>query len=340
MDPVYKQRFTAALLSEAAARYGVAPAALRALDGFESFIYEYERDGQGYILRIGHAHRRSEALIRGEVDWINYLAAHIEPQAPFGVAQAVNSAKGNLVEALPDGEGEHFLAVSFRKAPGEAVRQNTFTPELIETYGRMLGCMHALARAYQPGDPAGARMHWDDPILLDVARELPPTEALAARRYAELRAALRRLPRNDPAAYGLIHQDAHGGNIFVENGMHLTLFDFDDCCYSWYANDIAIVLFYAVMWKPDPAAYTGMFMRHFLNGYRQENELDPAWLRLIPDFLKLREIELYAVIHRSFDVTHLTDRWVAGYMDGRKARIENGVPYLDFDFEKLSGEIK
>ena len=44
-------------------------------DGFESFIYAFARNGKEYILRNGHSLRRSEALIRGEVDWINFLAA-------------------------------------------------------------------------------------------------------------------------------------------------------------------------------------------------------------------------------------------------------------------------
>jgi hypothetical protein len=53
--------------------------------------------------------------------------------------------------------------------------------------------------------------------------------------------------------------------------------------------------------------------------------------------LKLREIDLYAVIHRSFDVDNLDDPWVARYMHNRKQRIEDGVPTIDFDFESLAG---
>ena len=57
----------------------------------------------------------------------------------------------------------------------------------------------------------------------------------------------------------------------------------------------------------------------------------------MPHFLKMREIDLYGVIHRSFDVNHIDDeRWCARYMRDRKYRIEHDVPYIDFDFESLS----
>ena len=54
--------------------------------------------------------------------------------------------------------------------------------------------------------------------------------------------------------------------------------------------------------------------------------------------MKLREIDLYAVIHRSFDINNLDDPWCAWYMNGRKEKIESGKPYLDYDFISLKIE--
>jgi Ser/Thr protein kinase RdoA (MazF antagonist) len=116
----------------------------------------------------------------------------------------------------------------------------------------------------------------------------------------------------------------------------ITLFDFDDCTYSWLINDIAIVLFYIVMGAEDQAAFTKDFMTHFLSGYRAENHLEEKWLIEIPSFLKLREIDLYAVIHRSFDVDNIDHPWVAMFMNNRKERIENDVPFIDFDLSLFS----
>ena len=42
-------------------------------------------------------------------------------------------------------------------------------------------------------------------------------------------------------------------------------------------------------------------------------------------------MDLYVVIHRSFDLDDL-DPWCASFMDNRKYKIENDVPYVDMDF--------
>jgi Ser/Thr protein kinase RdoA (MazF antagonist) len=145
---------------------------------------------------------------------------------------------------------------------------------------------------------------------------------------------LERLPQAH-TDYGLIHQDAHFGNLFLDGEGRITLFDFDDCCYSWYVNDIAIVLFYAVLDQPDQQVFTQDFLFHFLQGYRREVDISASWLKEIPHFLKLREIDLYAAIHRSFDLDNIDNPWVAGYMNGRKERIEANIPFVQFDFDKL-----
>src|SRR5215210_9489908 len=100
MDGQIIARYKDTILHEAMRRYGIAKHQIKPLDAFESFIYEFERDGEGYILRIGHSFRKSEALIQGEVDWINYLA-----RGGVSVARAIPSANGKLVEAIEDDQG-------------------------------------------------------------------------------------------------------------------------------------------------------------------------------------------------------------------------------------------
>jgi Ser/Thr protein kinase RdoA (MazF antagonist) len=328
-----KERYNDTILEETMRRFGMPPDRIRLLDGFESFMYEFERDGGDYILRIGHSLRRNENLIQGEVDWINYLAA-----GGASVARAVLSEQGNLVEAIDDGRGGQFLATAFVRARGRPPWEVGWTPALFETYGQLLGRMHALTRRYAPPDPAWRRPQWDDAIMLEVEGYLPPSDGAVVERFRMLMKHLQSLPR-DGESYGLIHFDAHAANMFVDEAGTITLFDFDDCNYSWFANDIAIVLFYIAMWKEDVQAFTREFMTHFLRGYRRENRLDPVWLSEIPHFLKLREMDLYAIIHRSFDVDNLDDPWCRRYMEGRKERIENDVPYIDFPFESLAGEL-
>lgn len=330
MDKLIKARFNEDILGEAMQRFGIAEERIRELGGFESFIYEFTRGSSSYILRIGHASRRSENLVHGEVDWINYLA-----RGGVSVARAVESARGNLVEPLDDGHGGQFLATAFAKAQGRPPWEVGWSPELYQTYGRLIGRMHRLTKEYLPADPAWKRPEWDDAEIQDIEVNLPKGQPRVTDRYWDVRNHLGALPKGRDD-YGLIHFDAHGSNMLVDSEGRITLFDFDDCSYGWFAYDIAIVLFYMITNQPDPAAVCDEFLPPFLEGYRTENRLDPVWLPEMPWFLKLREIDLYAIIHRSFDVDRLTDSWVSRFMEGRRSRIEQNIPYLEYDFTAFS----
>jgi Ser/Thr protein kinase RdoA (MazF antagonist) len=329
MQQQIRDRFDENILHGAMQRYGIADGTIRLLGAVESFIYEFEREGCGYILRIAHSLRRDEALIKGEVDWINYLA-----DAGVSVARAVNSESGRLVEAIDDRQGSQFLATAFIKAPGQSPWDLGWSPALYESYGRLLASMHALAEHYQPTEPVWRRPEWDGPTMDFVESFLPPSEDVARQKHRQVRAYLHTLPK-DSRVYGMIHQDAHGGNFFVDENGTLTLFDFDDCVYGWFANDVAIALFYIVVGADDWPTFTREFMTHFLAGYRQVRPFDRSWLQTIPAFLKLRELDLYAVMHRDYDLQNIDDWWVARFMHDRKYKIEHDVPFIDFDFGSL-----
>lgn len=328
MDRQIGDRFSDAVLAEAQERYGIVGGTPRLLGATENFVYEYERGGQSYILRIGHSSRRTENLVEGEVDWINYLAA-----AGIPVARAIRSDKGQLVERIGDGAGTHFIATTFVKAQGQPVH-GRWSPSLYATFGALLGRMHALSATYAPPLPAWRRPEWHDDIMDVVSRYLPASERVAREKYEAQCERVRGLP-TDSSCYGLIHFDAHGGNMLLDETGRLSIFDFDDCVYSWYANDIAIALFAMVTDAPDVPKLTRDFLTHFLEGYRVIYRLEDRWLRELPIFLKMVEIFLYAVIHRDFDPNHITDAWCARFMRNRKYRIENDVPTIDFDFESL-----
>jgi amicoumacin kinase len=331
MDPTIAACFNDKILHAAMLRYNISIDKIELLDGFESFIYKFQRPDGQFILRIGHSSRRSPDLIWGEVDWINYLAA-----GGTSVARAILSKNGNLVEPVGDGQGGEFLCTAFVHALGKEVRREQIDDRLVINYGRLVGRMHALAKAYHVSNPAWMRYAWDAPENNTAERQMPAKEALALQKYREVLAHLQSLPR-EADGYGMIHQDAHLGNAFVDDCQQLTLFDFDDCVYGHFIYDIAMVLFYVANGQPDPAAYTGWFMPLFLSAYRQENRLDPAWLAELPHFMKLREIDLFAAIHFSFqDGDHPDDAWCARYMKGRRERIEGDVPFINYDWAALA----
>jgi amicoumacin kinase len=331
MDPTIAARFNDALLAAAMQHYDIAADKIQLLDGFESFIYEFSRPDGDYILRIGHSLRRTPAMIHGEVDWINYLSDH-----GVTVARALLSRTGNLVEHVEDGQGGAFLCTAFAKARGGSAGRDKINERLFLNYGRLLGHMHALAKDYIPSNPAWKRYAWDGPENNTPDRQLPATEAVSRQEYQAVFDRLRSLPR-DRDGYGMIHQDAHLGNLFVDDDYVMTLFDFDDSVYGHFVYDIAMVLFYIAGWGgDDTSGFTGRFMPVFFQGYREFNRLDPLWLKEIPHFLKLREIDLFAAILYTMGEDPQDDPWCARYMKGRREKIANKVPFIQFDWETLA----
>jgi Ser/Thr protein kinase RdoA (MazF antagonist) len=329
MDPKIASRFNDNILAAARQRYDIPADKIQLLDGFESFIYEFNQSDGDYILRIGHSLRRSPDLIKGEVDWINYLF-----DGGTTVARAVLSKAGNLVEPIDDGCGDEFLCTAFVKARGRIPGREQINEKLFLNYGRLLGRMHALAKTYNPSNPAWKRYAWDDPQNNTPDRQIPDAEKSIRQKYQVVLDHLHTLPR-DCDSYGMIHQDAHTGNLFVDENYTLTLFDFDDCVYGHFIYDIAMVLFYIAGWGgTDIPGFTGRFMQSFLRGYSEHNRIAPEWLKEIPHFLKLREIDLFAAILFTMGESP-EDAWCARYMKGRREKIENELPFIDYDWESL-----
>jgi Ser/Thr protein kinase RdoA (MazF antagonist) len=322
-----RERFNDEIFASARDRYGIAAPDIKLLDGFESFMYEFTKGDENFILRLAHSLRRTPELIHGEVDWINYLAA-----GGAGVAKAVLSSNGEMVEAINDGQGGQFLATAFVKARGDSARRSgRWNERLFLAYGRLLGRIHRLSKAYQPTQAAWRRPQWDHPDMQFAERFLQADNAIVLAKYRELIAYLQALPR-ELDSYAMIHQDAHAGNFFVDEDYNLTLFDFDDCVYGHFAYDLAMVVFYAVTNQPDPATVAAALWLPFIQGYRQENELSSRWLVEIPHFMKLREIDLYAQLLSIYGEKPSGNDWIDSYMAGRREKIEKGLPSLVFSF--------
>lgn len=330
MEQKIKNRFSINKLNEICILYGIDNEKIEELKGFENFVYEYSMNGEKFILRVAHSFRRSLQMIAAEVDWINFLA-----EGGATVSKAINSKKGNLVEKVSDGEDVCFLATAFVKASGGIVfGTNRWNPSFFKNYGREIGKLHSLSKSYPTPDSDNKRYEWDDKAMIDLESWLPDSDSEVIEEYQQLKTYIETLSKNQKN-YGLIHQDTHGGNFFVDDKEEIIFFDFDDCAYSWYANDIGILLFYALDAKTEIKNYQQKFIESFIAGYNQTNYIEPKWIEYIPSFIRLREITLYGVIHRDFDVKNIDHPWILNFMDGRKEKIINNIPYFDFDFSNV-----
>lgn len=330
--------FTNAIRDEALRRFGLEGCETESLDGFESFVFSVQSSGtEEFILRITHSLHRTENEIQAEIEWINYLVSGGVP-----AAQTLVSLQENCVEVIRGTDGSSFVAVLFEKLQGHHPDSEEKDEKAYELLGEVIGRMHRLTQEFHFSHHTFSRRAWDHEVL-EVSQFLPADEVHIQEKLQQLLVEIGTLPQ-ERDSFGLIHTDAHWGNLFLHHES-LKIFDFDDSAYMWFINDIAIIIFYGIMDRYPGLSeeqHVAMILKSLLKGYRREHTLSKEWIQRIPLFLKLREIDLYMVIHRSFDVENLEDEWCKSYMDGRRERIEHDVPYLDFDFasfDEHEGEI-
>lgn len=330
MEKQITEQYHDGIFHEIISKFGLDKNRVKLLDGFESFIHECERDGQEYILRISHTGlRRSMKQLLAEMDYINYMADNGVP-----AARAVPSPQGNMIETADS--NPLFAGALFEKAKGHPPKREFWQPDNIQRYGETVGRMHRLTKSYQAPGPDCRRPDGMEDLEGFAEKFLPSSDKEVIDEWNRMLDYLRTLPKGKDE-YGLIHQDLHGGNFFVDDAGNMTIFDFDDSQYFWFTHDIAMCLFYVVPHhceKQEDLDNAKLFMNHFMTGYRRENQLDQRWILEIPTFLRLREMDLYIAIHRSLDLDDL-DPWCASFMKNRREKILNRVPYLDLDFSKF-----
>jgi Ser/Thr protein kinase RdoA (MazF antagonist) len=323
MKPYVVERYTPAIVSQVAQRYGLKTEQLRDLGGFESFVYETELGGRPAIIKVGHSDRRTAELLKGEAEFTRYLAEN-----GVSVSSTIPSPVGNLIEAIDDLNGGHFYAGAWTRADGNGPGRLCDDPDFWTAHGRLLGRIHALSSGFEPSEPRFARPHWDDPIHLNDSMYIPDSDVGANIEMRRLLGEMRSFPRTTDV-YGLVHLDAHGGNVHFD-GTTVTLFDFDDCGFTWFADDLAIVMYYALLPFDDPVEAAGRIWPAFIAAYQDEHHIDAAWFEKFPTFLSWRDHLLYSIIHRSNMEEDELD--VAAWTDRFHARHEGGTPIVDFDF--------
>ena len=275
----------------------------RLLKRLENFTYEAGLDGNEWIVRVTEPSHRSISQLDAELDWLTFL-----DRQGVGVSPPLPSARGALVETFDTDDGPFHVSL-FIKAPGRrfSFRQHWHSGFHLNL-GALAGEMHAATRFYKPTDGIQPRESWADDMNY-IRQFIPEDETVAGKEFDVMMEWASGL-KIDSDTYGLVHTDLNYGNFFVDDQGDLTVFDFDDCRYHWFAYDIAIPIFYALvnfdMPSQDPAQQE-WFYGPVLEGYSRHTVLDEEWLSRIPAFVRFRRIEMFAWAHKLLDMDNLSD---------------------------------
>lgn len=304
---------------------------LKLSSGFQNEVYEYTYEGERRILRMTPRSRRSVKQIQSELDFIRSLQT-----GGVNVALPVVSCSGSEIEQI-DIESESFFITSFVKAPGQFVNvadEQEWNTKLFQNWGQTIGKMHAIAKQNDSNYETYERPIWKcDRKSMNFLKSIRTTLAAS---YEKIIKEVQGFSK-ERDTYGLIHNDLHQGNFFVKDNT-LTIFDFDDCSFNWFAQDIAVTFYHAV-WqglsvRSEQISFPQEFMKHFIEGYNKEHTMNKEIARQIPLFLKLREVFLFTLFHEAWDANNL-EEWQVYTVQDLQHRIEHEIPYTNVDFLTL-----
>jgi Ser/Thr protein kinase RdoA (MazF antagonist) len=303
LDSTYREQ----LALEATKLWRGESVSLRHVCDSENSVYSFIASEKRRFLRLTSSHHRSLSQIEAELDFIRYLH-----RGGVSVSLPLTSLNGLAVEKMQGGSHDFFACV-FEEAEGEPFAFNSHEENLkhFRLRGQTLGRIHAHARNYAPF-PNSRRFAWDeDDCILNAESYLPQSECVVRAEYHRIMDWLRKLPK-DEQSFGLIHGDFGATNYRYQDN-RLVVFDFDDCCYHWFAHDLAITIYPHGLRKDARALLDSL-----LEGYCEENVLDARLTSDLMNFCRLRLLYMFLKYAKKWGFSDLSDHQASWYARKRE----------------------
>lgn len=247
-------------------------------------VYKIHKDGLNFFLRIS---TREYNYISAEIDWMVFLKDSVK--APV----LLKSKNEKLIETFHDNEKCYVICV-FYELTGVFWNKNNLSlwnETVFFNWGNVMGKMHHVTKNYQPSIGVLKRPLFEDNLVpLELYRNTPSVYE----KMASIQNEISKLP-HDIDSYGLIHSDMHQQNFLI-NSNYISVLDFEDCQYGFFALDIGIALYHAIWWglpEDDSAKndFALKIIKNFMLGYKSENHLSEFWLKKIMMFMLYRQID-------------------------------------------------
>jgi len=253
------------------------------------------------ILRMTHAKDNSEAGIIGELTFMQFLY-----EKGVRVAKVLLSKEGQLTKKIQL-KSSYLTAVCFEKIVGYKATNEDWKESHFEELGILAGSLHKYSLDFQKETTLYYKS-WHDIAKGQVAENLPKDERQLHELHQQLVEEFHTYPKST-ANYGLIHYDIHFGNyLFKADDKQFVLFDFEMLSYSWFINDIAVILYYAFYLKGTKTEreFQDYFLPHFWKGYESEFAIAPQEKEKIPKFLLYRDLLVYSFLNKIWGGKELT----------------------------------
>jgi Ser/Thr protein kinase RdoA (MazF antagonist) len=238
------------------------------------------------ILRLHRPGYHTAQEIASELAWL----AALQDLPGLNTVRPIGGAQGLVTDI------DNRCIVAFARIPGQELQPGDTLARWFAPLGEITARLHLHACKWQP-PPGFTRKRWDVDTILGpeplwghwrAAQGLDPEgESLLNRATEALSDALRAYGTG-PETFGLIHADLRLANLMLDRDT-LTVIDFDDCGYGWWAYDLAAALSFI---ETDPRLPD--LIAAWVEGYTRIAPLAPQDCAMIPALIFLRRILLTA----------------------------------------------
>ncbi|MGF7057413.1 phosphotransferase enzyme family protein [Brassicibacter mesophilus] len=270
-------------------------------------VYPFKYNGKTRLLRFSPVEEKIKSNLISELDFIHYLRSNGYP------ALCTVASKNNqelLEVSTPWGD---YFAVVFERVAGVQLGEIDYNYDICRKHGKYLGKLHKLSSEYKP--KTRSRWSYED-VLRWIEKVLSnfENEVKAMQEVKELRSYLLKLPQNH-TTFGLIHYDFELDNIFYDQTTDtLSIIDFDDTMYHWYAMDIEQALD-SIMNESSCDNYFVM-KDIFIEGYREEFYVSDEMLSYMHIFRRFANLYGYVrILLSSSEVWDNEPEWLVNLRD-------------------------
>ncbi|MCJ8009572.1 phosphotransferase enzyme family protein [Lederbergia wuyishanensis] len=285
-------------------------------EGFQNIVFTFKLDQMQYVGRLSCKQKK---WIKAEIEWMDFLQNNgIRLAAPIQF-HGLDKVNGITINQ------ERYVLSFFQHTGGRPVDvldQAQWNGEFFYEWGSKLAFLHNISGANFDRPEGSASISSDEKWVNDC--------------YKSLNKQLNNFPKT-PNNFGLIHNDFHQGNFHMVEG-EIVLFDFDDCAYQFFAQDLAVSIYHALWtgtaFHPEWEDFPNYFLTHLLKGYLSKRHLSEDTYDRILILLQMREIVLFTLFKEKWKPENMEEWQFEKLRELESNILEKRIPY-EKELEKV-----
>jgi Ser/Thr protein kinase RdoA (MazF antagonist) len=252
-----------------------------------SDVYLVETQTAQYVLRVSHAHWRSQCEVAFELELLEFLS-----QTQIPVAYPLRTKDGELWISIQAPEGDRYASL-FIYAPG-CIAIGDLNASQSYTLGKTVAELHRVTPKFEsqfsrPDLTLDFLLSRSMQTILPFMSDHQYDRSNLVHTADQLMTELAKHPTDFPY-WVMCWGDPHSGNVHFTRDDRLTMFDFDQCGYGWRAFEVAKFFQVAIR-----GGVSIQVRAAFLAGYQAVSPLESWELESLRAFTQVSHIWSWAI---------------------------------------------